>query len=223
MSNIKYNAEKILSIIVEYFHKAEKDNYLSRPFEEVYSEIVQYASKFHKGVRMPSFSQTRKLIISELKELGQFNEGDRLSSTVAYKLCNFYYDDENIENVLLNEYAVSLYCDSPVICTIKLPPVEVLDMLAESISDKKKKSHTWGRINIIYHLCNRIKKKNSDLIYAVIPQFNRMVYINSKGKIYKEVSDINPICDTLCMFVKNTTEGRDFVKKISAISDSNVR
>lgn len=222
MSNIKYDAEKVLSIIVEYFHKAEKGVFISLPFEKVYSEIVQYASEFYKEVKMPSFSQTRKLIISELREMGQFNEGDRLSSAIAYKLCDFYYDDENIENVLLNEYSVSLYCNNPIICTIKLPPVEVLDMLAESISNEKKKSHTWGRINVIYHLCNKIKKKNSDLIYAVIPQFNRMVYINPKGKIYKEVSDINPICDSLCMFVKNSNEGRAFVKKISAISDSNL-
>lgn len=41
-----------------------------------------------------------------------------------------------------------------------------------------------------------------------------MIHLNSDGKIDKYINDINPLCDTLCMFVKNTPEGKNFINEI---------
>ena len=104
---------------------------------------------------------------------------------------------------------------NPIVCTIKLPPVEILDILAEGYGIERNKSITWGRINMIQRICRKIKQENPELILAVIPEFNRMMYLNQNGRIDSEVRDCDIICDTLCMFVRNTKEGRKFVKELS--------
>lgn len=206
MANQIYNKEKVLEIIAEFFHQDNAEEYLSLPFETVYSDIVKFAAKKHRRVQMPKFAQARKLIISELSDWGLFQDGERLSTQTAYRLKKRYYDDY--------AYDVTIYADDPIICTIKLPPAEILDMLAVGISDAKNKSHLWGRINVIRNLCSRIKKRNPDLILAVVPEFNRMIYLNENGNISSGMEELNPICDTLLMFVKNTPEGRELVKQM---------
>lgn len=215
MPNIKYDKEKVLEITAEYFFTHDKESFIHLPFEKVYEDIKKYALKNHKRVKMPQFSQMRKILIAHLTEYELYTSGEHLTTEVAFRITDSYYNSDEIEYFLYNNnYDVTIYSQSPIICTIKLPPVEVLDMLAISISDEKNKSCTWGRINLIHHLCQKIRKKNPDLILAVIPQLNRMVYLNRNGKISNEINQLNPVCDTLCMFVKNTPEGHAFVKKM---------
>lgn len=214
MSNNIYDKEKVLRIIAEFFFQKNINEFLSLPFENVYSEIVNFAAKKYAKVKMPRFAQARKIIIAELSNWNLFQKGERLSTQTAYRLKSCYYDDEVIEETLQNAYNISLYADDPLICIIKLPPVEVLDMLAVGIGEEKDKSHIWGQINVLKKLCSRIKKRNPDLILAVVPEFNRMVYLNENGKISPKMKDLSPICDTLCMFVKNTPEGHELVRKM---------
>lgn len=41
-----------------------------------------------------------------------------------------------------------------------------------------------------------------------------MVYLNENAKISRKMDEINPICDTLLVFVKNTPEGCELVKQM---------
>lgn len=224
MSNVIYDQNNVLNIVLEYLYTKNKDEIFSLSFEKLYSEIINYASVKHKKIKMPAISQMRKIIIAELKSSKNddgdeleilYTKGDRLTSRVVYRLTERYYDVKKIEEILMYEYKTSLFCETPIICTIKLPPVEILDTLAKCYSKKNKKSISWGRINYIGQLCKKIKAKEPSLIIAVIPESNRMIYLNKKGNISKQTADFNVMCDTLCVFIKNSSEGRAFVDKIN--------
>ena len=73
----------------------------------------------------------------------------------------------------------------------------------------------WGKIDSIRKLCDRVKKRDPENILAVIPESNRMVYLNETGKINNKMKELDPICDTLLMFVKNTPAGRELVNSMS--------
>ncbi len=127
MSNIIYNKEKVLNIVAEYFYKKSEEEIVSLSFENLYSEIVEYASIKHRQTKMPAVSQMRKLIINELEKNKDddgnklevlYTKGERFTSEVAYRLKKRYYDDENIEEILKVEYDLSFYCENPLICTI---------------------------------------------------------------------------------------------------------
>jgi len=223
MSNIIYDKEKVFEIAAEYFYQKSEEEVMSLSFEKLYSEIVKYASVKHKKIKMPAVSQMRKLIIAELEsdknDYGNeqeilYTKGERFTSEVAYRLKKRYYDNENIEEVLEMEYNVSLYCETPIICTIKLPPVEILDTIAENYSYENGKSISWGRINLIQKLCKKIKNKAPSLIIAVIPEYNRMIYLNRNAKISKETAEFNVLCNNLCVFVRNSSKGHALIEKI---------
>lgn len=218
MANIKYDKEKVLEITADYFFTHDEKVFLSMSIENVYVEIQKYAATSinYRKVQMPKFSQMRKLWIAHLSEYKEYIQGERLTTAVVYRIIKTYsyYSCDGIEDVLYNNhYNVTLYTHDPIICIIHLPTTEILDILAEEISKKRKKSKTWGNVNLIHRLCQKIKKRNPSLILAVIPQFNRMISLNKNGKISKQTSALNPVCDALCMFVKNTPEGHALVEK----------
>lgn len=220
MSNQKYNKDDVLMTVAEYFTQeiCEKDLYI--PIEMMYDDIVQYALKTYKDVEMPKFSQARKLIISELTEYGLYSAGERFTSSVAYRLKQIYYGDNIIEEALSHEYEISCYTGDIIICTIKLPPTEIMQMLTKGISDKKGKSNIWGKINTISKICTILKKRDPDNILTVIPEFNRMVYLDNRGYINRKVKELDPICTTLCMFVKNNLKGQKLVESMRNLPHS---
>ena len=168
--------------------------------ELLYEDIKGFASLKHPDVQMPKFSMARKMIISELTESALFQTGERLTADVLYRLKKVYYDDAVIENVLQKEYDVSCYAGDIIVCTLELPPDDIIKKLMQGISENKGKSALWGKINTIQKIC------------TIIKETNRMVYINDKGQINSAVKDLEPICSTLCMFVKKTPEGQAIIE-----------
>lgn len=215
MPNHKYDHDKIIEMIAEYFFTKYQNGDLSISFKKLYSDIVQYAHSAHKKVKMPAFSQARKILIAELKAENLLENGENITTEIAHRITKLFYDDSNMDELLHHEYDITLYRENPIVCTIKLPSVEILDILAEGYGIERNKSITWGRINMIQRICRKIKQKNPELILAVIPEFNRMMYLNRNGLIDSKIKDCDIICDTLCMFVRNTEEGRKFVKELS--------
>lgn len=215
MPHILYDKETVLEIIAEYLTDRISKEELALPVAVLYSNIVDYASKEHNRVKMPKFAQARKLIIADLTEYSKYNQGERFTSEVMYRLKELYYRDDDIDSILQHKYAINCYTEDVIICTVKLPSTEVMQMLTEGISGEKGKSELWGKINTIQKICTCIKKRDSDNILAVIPEFNRVVYLNDKGLINSNMKNLDPICDTLCMFVKNTPEGKAIVKSMN--------
>ncbi len=219
MSHILYDREKVLEIIAEYLTTVQPDETSSLSAAALYDKIVKYTPKKHSLRRtpMPKFAQGRKLIIAALAEANQYQEGERFTSEVIWRMQELYYSEDDLESRLCYEYNVSCYSGEVIICTIKLPPLETMKMLTGGISAEKNKSILWGKINTIQKICTRIKKRDPDNILAVIPEFNRMVYLNGNGKLKSGMDDLDPLCDTLCMFVKNTSEGQALVEKMKQL------
>lgn len=212
----KYSKSAVMSIIAEYVIKEMTKNDLSICVETLYEDIVHYASVHHPNVPMPKSSQARKMIISVLTEERNFQSGERLTAEAIFRLKDIYYDDTDIESVLQKEYEMHCYASDIIICTIKLPPDDIIKKLMLTISENKKKSELWGKISTIQEICSRIKDLNSDNILAVIPECNRMIYLNEKGEENNKVKDLEPVCKSLCMFVKNTPTGQAIVDSLKS-------
>lgn len=214
MSNVKCDREKVLSIAVKYIISGATEEDFLLPVEKLYERIVCFAKNNYPDEWMPKFSQARKIILAELAASGLYEQGERFDTSVFYRLKDLYYDDELIEEVVRYEYEVSCYADAMIVCTIKLPPTEIMDGIISGISKKKSRSEMWGKIDSIRKICDRIKKRDPDTILAVIPESNRMVYLNENGKINNKMKELDPICDTLLMFVKDTPAGRKLVESL---------
>lgn len=210
-----YDKAKVLEIIAEYFFAVDEEMISDKAFEKIYDEIKDYAKRNYPQISMPKFSQMRKILIEHLSQFGEYASGEKLTTSVALRIRETYINSDKIEDIIEHgDYHVSIHAQRPIICTIKLPDPKLLEALAEGISKEKKHSLTWGKINLINKICQRIKKKNPDLILAVIPEFNKMVYLTEEGKISKSVDKNNPVCNSLCMFVKNTDEGRNLIMEM---------
>ena len=156
------------------------------------------------------------MLIDHLSAYGLYQEKERLTAAVASRIIETYEIDaekEDMDVLLSNHYTLTTYGGPVITCIAKLPAVEALDTLARIESKEKQKSLTWSRINMLRKLCQKIKKRNADVILAVIPQYNKAIYLNQNGRIDKHINNINPLCDTLLFFVKGTPEGRAFVKE----------
>ena len=199
----KYTHDDVMLVIAEFVIREMSEKDLQIPVELLYEDIKGFASLKHPDVQMPKFSMARKMIIAELTESALFQAGERLTADVLYRLKKVYYDDAVIENVLQKEYNVSCYAGDIIVCTLELPPDDIIKKLMQGISENKGKSALWGKINTIQKICTIIKERDPDNI--------RMVYINDKGQINSAVKDLEPICSTLCMFVKKTPEGQAII------------
>lgn len=141
----KYTQDDVMLVIAEFviMEMSEKD--LSIPVELLYEDIKGFASLKHPDVQMPKFSMARKMIIAELTESALFQTGERLTADVLYRLKKVYYDDAVIENVLQKEYDVSCYAGDIIVCTLELPPDDIIKKLMQGISENKGKSALWGK------------------------------------------------------------------------------
>ena len=108
---------------------------------------------------------------------------------------------------------ISIYDDPVITCKVEIPLKEALDALADSMPNMKKKVTSWSRFNIISRLYRFIKRKNADVILAIIPQYNKLYYLNSDGKINRNRKITNSVYDTSLIFIKGTPEGRKFLKE----------
>lgn len=212
----KYNKEILVKVIADYFYAHRNEKLFDYSFETIYEDIRYYASKslLYKKVEFPGYEHMRKILINELKSKDRFQQGEKLTTAVASRIMELYFSHSYyIEKTISEQYSLSVYCDPVITCVVNIPPVEAVDILAKEKSASKNKSVSWGRINIIRELCKEIKQKNPDVILAVIPQYNRMIYLNEKGRIDKHVENINPLFDTLIMFVRDCPEGRQFIEE----------
>ena len=129
------------------------------------------------------------------------------------QLYNHFSDADEIEIIISEQYTISIY-DNPVItCKVELPLKEALDALAGNMLNTKKKITSWDRFNMISRLYRFIKRKNADVILAIIPQYNKLYYLDSDGKINRNRKIADSVYDTPLIFIKDTPEGRNFLKE----------
>ena len=212
--NIRYDREKVLETIAEYFAEQMEQGELSLPVQDLYENIQEYAER--KNIPMPAFLQARKYIIDELTYCGEYTKGERFTSETAYRLRSLYFSEKyDTESIIETFYENSKPYKGPfLVCAIRLPDTGLIDQLTMGIGEYNEKSEAWARFNTINKLCVKIKKKNPKLIYAVVPECNRAIYLNSKGKITSKAKEMLPICNSLLMFVKNCPEGAELIESL---------
>ena len=226
----RYEEEDVLEAMAVYFYEhmvVRKEDLSVFTMDAIYDDIQHDASQsiLYRNVAFPKYSRMRKMLIDHLSAYGLYQEKERLTAAVASRIIETYEIDaekEDMDVLLSNHYTLTTYGGPVITCIAKLPAVEALDTLARIESKEKQKSLTWSRINMLRKLCQKIKKRNADVILAVIPQYNKAIYLNQNGRIDKHINNINPLCDTLLFFVKDTPEGacaavRRAVKKIQVM------
>ena len=214
MSNYKYDKENVLIVIADYIMISDETAIQLMSAEQLYDRIVDFAAKKYKSVLMPKFSQARKMVISRLIESNHFHEGERFTSEVISRLKECYYSSDDIMQVLINQYKIECYAEQAIICTLSLPSKDEMQRFSSILSTESKKSELWCKIDTIREICTRIKDRDPNSIIAVIPECNRMVYLDKNGMIDINMSELDPLCDTLCMFVKYTPEGQALVDEM---------
>lgn len=205
MSNQKYDEQAVIEVVFDYLSEKDETEISAMPVEKLYEDIKVYAG--HQ--QMPHFSQFRRYMISELS----LEKGERLTSAKVYEIKNSYMILSKIDEILCEKYKVSIYAGNPIICTIPLPPKEIFDEVTIGYAKENRKSHERGKINMIRSSCAKIKKKNAMLILAVIPEFNPMVFMKN-GFIHIQDKNMDLICSRLCVFIKNTPEGRKLAERL---------
>ena len=217
----RYEEDAVLEAMAVYFYEhvvIRKEDLSVFTMDAIYDDIQHDASQsiLYRNVAFPKYSQMRKMLIDHLSAYGLYQEKERMTAAVASRIIETYEIDaekEDMDVLLSSHYTLTTYGGPVITCIAKLPAVEALDTLARIESKEKQKSLTWSRINMLRKLCQKIKKRNADVILAVIPQYNKAIYLNQNGRIDKHINNINPLCDTLLFFVKDTPEGRAFVKE----------
>lgn len=212
MSNQKYNSDDFIQFIINYFKNIPPEK-KKKPFRKLYQEEILHSGE-KKGIRLPCFSQARNILLSELKRYDLIGDNVELTTEIA---------------MLIQEAEDGLFCaireagtsckieinsDDPIICTLKLPDTESLQSFAEGYAEENDKPDLWGRHNLITRLCWKIKRQNPDIILAVIPETNRLLYLTDKIVINNKMKSINPLYGSLCMFLKNTPEGQKIKNEI---------
>lgn len=214
----KFNKKLILSIIANYFYDHRNENLSVYSLETVYADIIAKASESlrYKNVAFPGYEHIRKILIDTLSKNKLFQKEERMTTTAASRivqLYNHFSDADEIEIIISEQYTISIY-DNPVItCKVKLPLKEALDALAGNMLNTKKKITSWDRFNMISRLYRFIKRKNADVILAIIPQYNKLYYLDSDGKINRNRKITDSVYDTPLIFIKDTPEGRNFLKE----------
>ncbi len=151
MSNQKYDEQAVIEVVFDYLSEKDETEISAMPVEKLYEDIKVYAG--HQ--QMPHFSQFRRYMISELS----LEKGERLTSAKVYEIKNNYMILSKIEEILCEKYKVSIYAGNPIICTIPLPPKEIFDEVTIGYAKENRKSHEWGKINMIRSSCAKIKKR----------------------------------------------------------------
>ena len=217
MSNIKCSWDDVLHITAEYLNSSATETARSLPVEKLYEMIVDFAENNYPDEVMPKFSQARSIFIRELADHHLFEKGERFNASALFRLIEIplYYDRKDIEQVIRFEYEVSYYAESAIVCILKLPPSEIMSGIFEGISEKKKHSQMWGKIDSIRKICDKLKKRDPENILAVVPESNRMIYLNPEGQVNTKMIELDPVSDTILMFVKNTPSGQELVERMS--------
>lgn len=206
MPNQKYNSDEFIQFIINYFKDIPPKN-KKKPFRKLYQEEILHSGE-KIGIRLPCFSQARNILLSELKRYDLIDDNVELTTEVAMLIQEAEDDLFCAIREAGTSNKIEIYSDDPIICTLKPPDTESLQSIAEGYADENEKTESWGRHNLINKLCKQIKLQNPDIILAVIPETNRLLYLTDEVVINRQMKSINPLYGSLCMFIKNTPEGQ---------------
>lgn len=201
---VYYNKEKVIEEILTYFfeHECDEPPITEQPFAKLYETIVKKSK-----IKMPKFSTARTIMKNELIEYELLSNKDRITSETVCRLTSVYQYIEDFEYIINQSRGRIIQCDV-VTCILPLPSDEYLSQIISGIQKNGKKI---SRYTLINSLCQIIKTNNSKVVIAAIPESNPIIIMNNKKNI-----DFSPVtfCSSICLYVKNTPEGQEFIKKL---------
>ena len=212
MSNQKYNSDEFIQFLINYFKEIPPEK-KKKSFRKLYQEEILHSGE-KKGIRLPCFSQARNILLSELKRYALIGDNVELTTEIAMQIQEAEDDLFCVIREAGISYKIKAYSDDPIICTLNAPDTESLQSFADGYANENEKTELWGRHNLINKLCKQIKLQNPDIILAVIPETNRLLYLTDEVVINRQMKSINPLYGSLCMFIKNTPEGQEIKNEI---------
>lgn len=198
-----YNPDTLLDNLAEYFFTNDKEKLLITPFSIVYSDFVSKNS----DLKLPKFSQARRIVIDELKKADLMNSKENLTTEVAYRLIQLYDYCDDLE-FQLKKYPGTLFSEQVIPCVIPLPSSDLFDDIAEGI--QQQTGNTMTRQLLINKICRTLKKKHKKIIVAAISDSNPI----AMHKLSEP--DISPknLTSSICLYVINNEEGRAFIQSL---------
>lgn len=201
---IYYNKEKVIEEILTYFfeHELDEPPITEQPFAKLYETIVKESK-----IKMPKFSTARTIIRDELIEYKLLSNKDRITSETVCRLTSVYRYMEDFEYMINQNPGRIVQCDV-ITCILPLPSDEYLSQVISGIQKNGKK---FSRYTLINTLCRIIKTNNRKVVIAAIPESNPVITMKNRQN-----SGFSPVtfCSAICLYVKNTSEGQEFIKKL---------
>jgi len=172
---------------------------------------------------MPSFSQARKYIITELmkNELIKTTTTDTdviiepLTTKIAFKISKLYYFENVTDLVSYFDSTISCTSDAVITCICEFSSLLFLKKAVKDII-KKPKNNYIDNIKLIYQICSYIKKNNKNAVAAIFPLLNRSVYLNSDGYIRKDLFPMDAMYNKVCILVYNNEDGKNFIANLES-------
>ena len=111
-----YNPDTLLDNLAEYFFTNDKEKLFITPFSIVYSDFVSKNS----DLKLPKFSQARRIVIDELKKADLMNSKENLTTEGAYRRIQLYDYCDDLE-FQRKKYPGTLFSEQVIPCVIPLP------------------------------------------------------------------------------------------------------
>ncbi len=202
-----YDSELAIDVLCKYFDTHDKETIEKTSFRKIYDNVLAQ----NPDVKLPKYSQMRKYVLEWLEYEGWISKGEKITSSVAYRLLGLYQKDINY---YFQEYEIETLEEKVIPCVISLPEPDIM----RDIMIAMKKQIETNRTKFINNICRKIKKENQKTVLAAIPESNLIIKNDSIFEKNQKLSrEYNPVfsCSAICLFVLDNEEGREFIKSIT--------
>ncbi len=192
-----YNHDEVLDCTAAYLSSQNRELLYILPFHEVYENIVEA----NPDVKFPKFSQYRNYILEDLTKNGLFPKGRMLTTEAAYRLLELYDIRTGDLECILRSNPPKIIDEDVIPCILSIPNSQIAYMITRMLAKKNNKSLTTQSRLLLSRICRIIKSEHKDVVIAAIPE---PLSITEDRKC------------SICIYVRNTEQGREFIRSITA-------
>ncbi len=192
-----YNRDEVSDCTAAYLSSQNREMLYTIPFCEVYENIVEA----NPDIKFPKFSQYRKYILEDLTKNGLFPKGKKLTTKAAYRLLELYDIHTGDLECVLRSNPPKIITEDVIPCILSIPNSQIAYMITRMLAKKNDKSLAVQSRLLLNRLCRIIKKEHKDVVIAAIPE---PLSITEDRK------------SSICLYVRNTEQGREFIRSITA-------
>ncbi len=192
-----YNRREVVQCTVKYLSLKEEKTHSAIPLRKLHEEVIEA----NTNINFPGLGQFRKYILEELMKAGLFQKDDKLNTRTAYRLLEIY--DGYIVDLerVLQRSTLEIISEDVIPCAIPLSNSAMMYLLTQIYATKREKSLDACSALILNKICRSIKAMHKDVVIAAIPE---------------PLPITEDRTSSICIYVRNTEKGREFIKSITA-------